>query len=172
MYTGGKLNASHLLATMPDAAVAKKVERTRNAVSQKRLTLDIILRQPRTWARHHHLHRHGTRHSGVSRWFVLKSIHREAEETREPPPHREGPPVNHPVYPATVSTPDASGNVTVTIGDSQSVTVPWRGSAIEAVNEALDLLDQLDPVVDETCYPFVAIEQLLAELTPEDRKAG
>jgi hypothetical protein len=32
------------------------------------------------------------------------------------------------------------------------------------------LIAQPDPtVVEEMCYPFVAIEQLLAELTPEER---
>ncbi len=113
------------------------------------------------------------RQSGTSRLSVVKFIRRKVEETREPPRTQRGITVNHPVYPATVSTPDANGNVTVTIGDSPPVTVPWRGSAVEAVNEALDLIEQPDPaVVDEACYPFVAMEDILGELTPEDRKAG
>lgn len=76
----------------------------------------------------------------------------------------------HPVYPATVSALDTtSGTVKVTVGYHPPVIVPWRGSEIAAVNEALDLIECEPVVVDESPYPFVAIEQLLAELTAVER---
>jgi hypothetical protein len=82
-------------------------------------------------------------------------------------------PVDQPVYPACFGQPDEHGNVMVTIGGNRPVTVPWSGSAVDAVTEALDLLEQPDPaIVSEGIYPFAALEDIRGDLTPEDHKAG
>jgi hypothetical protein len=81
--------------------------------------------------------------------------------------------VSHPIYPAAVSRPDPlTGTVTVTIGDHPPVVVLWRGSAMDAVNDALDRIECESPAAAGLRYPFTAIEELLAGLAPEDRRAG